>query len=196
MRFRFLLPLVALFATLAYIALPGGGYGEPEVAEATHYDHLLAPSTRCGGPMQTDTSLSSIEQETVMRCLHNYARAKAGRAGLASHSLLASSSDAKTADMLRCGQFSHTACGREMLFHVKRVGYTSGGCWGAAENIAWGTGSRGSARSIMSAWLHSDVHRANILKSRFRDVGLGLRKGSFQGYSGAQVWTAHVGYRC
>ena len=131
-----------------------------------------------------------------MRCMHNYARAKAGRGALASNSLLASSSDAKTGDMMRCAQFSHTACGRETLYHVKRVGYTSGGCWGAAENIAWGSGSRGSVRSIMSAWLHSDGHRTNILNGRYREIGVGLRKGTFQGYSSAQVWTAHLGYRC
>ena len=193
---RYLLPPVAFLVTLAFIALPGGGPAEPEIADATHYDYLLAPSDRCGGPKQTDTSLSTAEQEAVMRCMHNYARAKASRAALASNSLLTSSSDAKTADMLRCGQFSHTACGRETLYHVKRVGYTSGGCWGAAENIAWGSGSRGSVRSIMSAWLHSDGHRNNILNSRYRETGFGLRKGTFQGYGGAQVWTAHLGYRC
>lgn len=193
---RFALPLIAFLATLAYIALPGGGVGEPEVADATHYDYLLAPSDKCGGSRQTDTSLTPAEQETVMRCMHNYARSKVGRSALAGNSLLASSSDAKTADMMRCGQFSHTACGRETLFHVKRVGYTSGGCWGAAENIAWGSGSRGSVRSIMSAWLHSDDHRTSILNGRYREVGFGMRKGSFEGYNGAQVWTAHLGYRC
>ena len=83
-----------------------------------------------------------------------------------------------------------------MLYHLKRVGYTAGGCWGAGENIAWGTGSRGTVRSIMSAWLHSTGHRANILKSRYRDIGVGLRKGTFLGHGGAQVWTAHLGYRC
>jgi uncharacterized protein YkwD len=109
---RYLLPPTALLATLAFIVLPGRGLAAPEVAEATHYDPLLAPLDRCGGSKQTDTSLLASDQETVMRCMHNYARAKAGRSALASNSLLTSSSDAKTADMLRCGQFSHTACGR------------------------------------------------------------------------------------
>ena len=193
---RILLPLLALLTALAYVALPGGGVGEPEVADATHYDGLLAPLDKCGGSRQTNTSLSTSDQEAVMRCLHNYARIKAGRSSLAGNSLLTSSSDAKTADMFRCKQFSHTACGRETLYHVKRVGYTSSGCWGAAENIAWGTGSRGSPRSIMSAWLHSDGHRANILNRRYREMGMGVRKGTFKGYENAQVWTAHLGYRC
>ena len=48
----------------------------------------------------------------------------------------------------------------------------------------------------MSAWLHSDGHRATILSSRYRDIGLGVRKGTFQAYSAAHVWTGHFGYRC
>jgi uncharacterized protein YkwD len=193
---RFLIAACAFLATLAYVALPGGGKVEPETAQATHYNHLLAPLTKCGGSRQTDSSLPTSDQEAVMRCLHNYARTKAGRVALAANSMLTSSSDLKTADMLRCGQFSHNACGRSTLYHVQRSGYTSGGCWGAGENIAWGSGTRGTPRSIMSAWLHSDVHRNNILNSRYREVGFGLRKGTFQGYSNASVWTAHLGYRC
>ena len=193
---RFVFPTLAFLATLGYIALPGGEVGEPEVADATHYDGLLAPLDRCGASNQTNTTLSTSDQERIMGCLHNYARTKSGRSSLAANPLLTSSSDAKTADLFRCQQFSHTACGRETLYHVKRIGYTSSGCWGAAENIAWGTGTRGSPRSIMSAWLHSDGHRANILNRRYRDVGFGLRKGTFLGYENAQVWTAHLGYRC
>lgn len=165
-------------------------------ASARHYDHLLAPMTGCGGDRQTNTSQTPAELEYVMLCMHNYARAKAGRRTLSANSVLARSSDAKSADMLRCGQFSHGACGRSTLYHVHRLGYTSGGCWGASENIAWGSGGRGSVRSVMSAWLHSDGHRATILNSRYRDVGLGVRKGTFQGYAGAHVWTGHFGYRC
>ena len=165
-------------------------------ASAHHYDHLLAPETACGGERQTNTSQTPSELEAVMRCMHNHARAKTGRRALSANSLLGRSSDAKSADMLRCGQFRHGACGRSTLYHVRRVGYTSGGCWGAAENIAWGSGDLGSVRSVMSGWLHSDDHRPTILKSRYRDIGVGVRKGTFKGYAGAVVWTGHFGYRC
>ncbi len=159
------LALAAL--TTAVIAATGG------TASATHYNHLLAPSTSC--PNQTNTSLSASDQESAMRCMHNYARAKVGRAALRSNSLLASSSDEKSYDILRCQDFSHTACGRSMLYHFNRVGYTSCSTWGAAENIAWGSGSYGTVRSRMSGWLHSDGHRNNILSTA--TSGLGSRRG-------------------
>lgn len=163
-------------------------------ASAGHYDGLLAPTTKCGG--QTATGLSPSDLERTMLCMHNFARAKAGRSALRSDSRLRASSDAKSYDILRCGAFSHNACGRSTLFQVHRVGYTSGRCWGAGENISWGRGSYASVRSRMSGWLHSDGHRNNILSRKYRDLGLGLRKGTYHGNPGSHVWTAHFGYRC
>jgi uncharacterized protein YkwD len=32
-------------------------------------------------------------------------------------------------------------------------------------------------RSIMRAWMHRTGHRANILNSRFREIGLGVHRG-------------------
>jgi uncharacterized protein YkwD len=182
--------LAALALSAALLALPA------EAALATHYDRYLAPTSRCGGSKQTDTRLATAEQERVMHCMHTYARKRAGRAAYSRSSLLASSSDAKSADMLRCQEFSHNACGRSLTYHFHRVGYTSGGCWGVGENIAWGSGPYGTVRSIMRGWLHSDAHRGAILSSRYREIGYGLRKGTFRGYRGAQIWTAHFGYRC
>ena len=190
---RFAAPVLVVLAVFAYTALPGGGGGETEVADATHAGHLLAPSTQCRG--QATPSLPPADQERVMLCMHNYARAKAGRRALRANTLLVRSSDAKTADILRCRSFSHTACRREMLFHVKRVGYTAR-CWGAGENLTWGSGSLGTVRARMRAWLESEPHRRNILNARFRDVGFGLRTGTLSGHAGARVWTAHFGYRC
>jgi uncharacterized protein YkwD len=181
------LALIALTTALVLAATSG-------TALAHHYDYLLAPSSKCAN--QTNTSLSTSDQELVMRCLHNYARVHAGRAPLRASSLLQTSSDRKTGDLMSCG-FSHTACGRPFDYWIRRAGYVSSSCssWGLGENIAWGTGSLGTPRAIMSGWLHSDGHRHNLLSSSFRDVGFGLRKGTIDGYRGASVWTAQFGYR-
>ena len=162
-------------------------------ASANHYDRLLAPTSSCPG--QSNLAASIDTQKASMRCMHNYARTKAGRRRLAASTKLNSSAGSKARDLVRCGVFSHTACGRSWSYWLNRVGYTAG-CWGAGENIAWGSSYLGSVRRMMSMWLHSDGHRANILKARYRDLGLGLVQGTFQGYAGAQVWVAHFGYRC
>ena len=109
---------LTLIASLAAAVLALG----PATASAGAYDYLVAPMTQCGGSQQTNTGLSTATQERIMFCMHNYARIRAGRAGYRGNSLLQTSSDAKTGDMIRCRSFSHTACGRQALFHVKRGG--------------------------------------------------------------------------
>jgi uncharacterized protein YkwD len=60
----------------------------------------------------------------------------------------------------------------------------------ARENLAWGTGARGTARGVVTAWLASPEHRANLLRPSFRRIGIGDLTGAFQGHAGARVITA------
>ena len=66
----------------------------------------------------------------------------------------------KSADILRCDEFSHEACGREFTYWIERFGYR--GCWRAARTSPGGR-RLGSVRSIFRAWMHSPGHRENIL---------------------------------
>ena len=186
-----LLPRAALRVltlTLGLLAVIG-----PGTASARHYDRLLPSESACPG--QSDTGASPSAQRAAMRCLHKHARTHVRSRRLSGHGRLNSASAAKARDLMRCGEFSHTACGREWDYWMARTGYASS-CHGSGENIAWGSGRLGSARSSMSAWLHSDGHRQNILDTRFRDLGVGLVRGRYRGYDGAQVWVTHFGYRC
>jgi uncharacterized protein YkwD len=90
---------------------------------------------------------------------------------------------AHTAEMIQSGSFSHGAFSSRMrVFHVQ------GPAMG--ENLGWGSGPYGSARSIVQMWLNSPPHRANLLRSGFRRIGIGAVVTSFQGESGATVVTA------
>lgn len=180
-------PLALVAVTIALLLAAAGS------ASARHHDALLASPSVCPG--QTDTRRSVGDQERTMRCMQNHVRARRGLRRLRTQSALMSAAGSKSADILRCQQFAHEACGRDTFYWTRRTGYAVG-CWGAGENIAWGSGSLGSVRVIMSAWLHSDPHRRNLFRSSHRDQGVGLAKGTFNGYPGAQVWTAQLGYRC
>jgi uncharacterized protein YkwD len=90
---------------------------------------------------------------------------------------------AHSRDMMRRGYFAHGALGRRAAaFHIDApvVG----------ENLAWGTGSYGTAKVIVQEWLTSPEHRANLLRPGFRWVGVGAAVGRFVGRSGAKVVTA------
>lgn len=130
-----------------------------------------------------------------MRCLTNFARRQVGLRGLAYASDLGGAADRKAGDIIACDEFSHEACGRDFDYWMRRSGYLGDGCWRAGENIAWGSGRLGSVRSIFAAWLHSPGHLENILGS-YSQVGIGLRSGSIDGYSGAAVWVQQFGSHC
>lgn len=151
---------------------------------------LIASAARC--PDQTDPEASPAAQVRAMRCLTNFARRGRGLPALAGSATLDRAAGRKSADILRCGEFSHEACGREFTYWMQRFGFPRN-C-ASAENIAWGSGSLGSARNIFRAWIGSPGHRANIL-GRFEEIGIGLRVGNLEGNRGAHVWTQELGSR-
>jgi uncharacterized protein YkwD len=165
----------------------------PAGASALDLERLIAPTNVCAD--QTDPTAVPAVQEEAMRCMTNFARSQMSMGSLADVGELDVSAGAKSDDILRCDSFSHEACGRPFTYWMQRVGYIPARCWRAGENIAWGTGSLGSVRSIFRTWIHSTDHRENIL-GPFSQIGIGLDVGNLEGHSGVHVWTQHFGSHC
>jgi uncharacterized protein YkwD len=85
--------------------------------------------------------------------------------------------------MLRTGSFAHGNFGGRMAQFRVRASL-------AGENLAWGAGGLAAPSTVVSAWLASAPHRANLLRPGFRRVGVGAAVGPFFGYTGATVVTA------
>lgn len=153
----------------------------------------IAPTGFCAGQAAADAT--AAVQLKAMHCLIDFARRNAGLAPLSGSDRLDRSADAKSADILHCDDFSHSACGRDFGFWLERVGYIPTECWRVGENIAWGSGPRTTAREIFKLLIHSPGHRANIL-GPYSQVGLGLRIGNLDGHSAAHIWTQHFGSHC
>jgi uncharacterized protein YkwD len=98
--------------------------------------------------------------------------------------------------MTRKRFFSHTSLdGTDFVTRIRQSGYLSGArSWSVGENIAWGSGGRSTPRSIGSAWMDSPPHRANILSSSYRAIGIGIALGTPSGGSGA-TYTTDFGRR-
>ena len=171
--------LVSLAFSVTVISPPGAGAS------------LLAPKSKCHGQ---NLRAGSGKARTSMLCMTNFARKKSGLRAYRHVGLLDRSATRKTADIFRCG-FSHEACGRKFTYWQEKLGYIGGGCWEAGENIAWGSGSLGSVRSIFNAWMHSPAHRAAILSRNYTEIGIGQKRGEFDGYSGSSVWVQQFGHR-
>jgi uncharacterized protein YkwD len=177
---------------IALIALAGALLAVPAGASASGpWDQLLAPESACPG--ETDASLPAATQEQVMVCMHRWARAREGLSGLHVSKQLRSSSVRKARDIRHCRQFSHYACGRNAFYWEQRVGFFRG-TFGAGENLALTYGEDTSPHGTMELWLQSPEHRRVLLSPRFRDVGMTLMAGDFDGNVGAHIWVAQFGY--
>lgn len=166
----------------------GADDGDKPPTEETHA--LLAPLSTCPG--QRDGAYTGpggrARQERALRCLINYARAKTGRRKLAADRRLAGSAAHRTARMKRCAHYGHFPCGERLMTAVRGAGYGRDGLVDAAEDLAWGYAAGDDRpRDAMLAWLRSPAHREAILDRRYRDLGVSIRKATYEGDRGVYV---------
>jgi uncharacterized protein YkwD len=124
-------------------------------------------------------------------CLVNAERARYGLAPLVDNALLDLAAQRHADDMTATGYFSHnSADGRSFDQRIQAVGYAGGSL---AENIAWGGGSLGTPRRVVSGWMNSAGHRANILNGAMRDSGVGVAPGTPEGGGGGGTYVHDLG---
>jgi uncharacterized YkwD family protein len=125
-------------------------------------------------------------EETEVLRLVNVERAKAGCQPLVANPLLNRTARAHSTDMAVRNFFSHTnPDGKSPFDRMRAAGY-QGRMMG--ENIAAGYTTAGS---VMTAWMNSSGHRANIVNCGYKEIGVGYyRGGSYRHY-----WTQNFGTR-
>jgi uncharacterized protein YkwD len=148
---------------------PGGGHsGTPGTSPE--------PTGTPGGDGQSAA-------EARVLALVNAERAAAGCRPLTAEPALARLAGAHSADMAERGYFSHTTPdGKSPWDRAEEAGVDGMG----GENIAMG---QQDAEAVMSAWMNSEGHRANILNCDFRTLGVGAHFAS-----GGPWWTQNFGY--
>lgn len=110
----------------------------------------------------------------------NQRRAERGIGPLRVHSSLSTAAQNHSADQARMRRMTHTGSdGSSAGTRISRTGYR----WSSwAENVAAG---QPDATSVMSSWMGSSGHRANILNSGLTQIGVGLAYSS----NGTPYWT-------
>ena len=107
--------------------------------------------------------------------LTNAERAKAGIAPFRVSTQLMQAAQIQADQMARLGRLEHELSGAKYPTPSDRlaaVGYR----WQTyGENIAMG---QTSAAAVVDSWMHSSGHRANILNSRFQEIGIGYARDS------------------
>jgi uncharacterized protein YkwD len=138
------------------------------------------------------SNLSSISRSIL--CLLNAERSRAGLPRLRSNARLGRAARSFASLMVQKRFFSHdTPDGRSVLDRVRPTGYIRGS-WSLGENIAWGSGALATPRAIVNGWMHSPGHRANIMRGKFRDIGIGVKLGApGQNLSGGATYVTDFG---
>ncbi len=127
---------------------------------------LIYPDDILNIPEDDEDSLSEYELEVVR--LVNVYRSNAGLKPLLADAELSYIARLKSQDMCDKKYFSHTSPTYGSPFQMMKdfgVSYRSAG-----ENIAMG---QRTPSEVVTAWMNSPGHRANILNSSFRRIGVG-----------------------
>ena len=122
----------------------------------------------------TPDDLGTVRAAIV--CLINRERAAAGRGALAQHAKLETSATGHSTDMVASRYLAHERDGRPTLLErVTAAGYFRG-VVGAlySENVGAAPQGAASAETLVSAWLGSPSHRANILYPGVSEIGIGI----------------------
>jgi uncharacterized protein YkwD len=126
----------------------------------------LLGAVAVASPAQAAAPTMQQLQTDIVTATNRY-RAKAGCPQLRVELSLTRAARNHSAWMARTGTFSHVGSGNSsFVTRVKAAGYTAP----LAENIAWGY--RDGAQ-VVTAWMNSPAHKANILNCKAKAVGVG-----------------------
>ena len=152
---------LTLLALVLWLTACGGGSGGSDSGSSS------------GGPGKgggkTDMSAAEVALAFEVLDLVNAERAAQGLAPLQWHADAAQVAYLHCVDMDVRDFFSHTnpdGDGPGDRINAAEIQHSG---WG--ENIAWGYGS---PQSVMNGWMSSDGHRANILRTSWTHIGIGV----------------------
>lgn len=121
----------------------------------------------------TTTSAASIAADVVKYT--NDARARNGLPALVANPKLMDAARIQAQQMAQYQVADHTISGATyptLQSRLQAVGYSYSS---AAENVAW---NQRDAQSVVSGWMTSAGHRANILDPYLREIGAGMARSS------------------
>lgn len=159
-----------LAAALTVATSVGVSAVETKEAKAAH-----AATPTCGGGTM---ALTTAEEQLVAS--HNDYRASKGLAKLCVSPILTKAARAHSQEMINRDYFRHpSANGESSSSRLKRFGYTPlpSRPWTVGENIGRGH----STSAMLTAWKNSSGHNANMLGANFREIGVGVRVGDWNG---------------
>ncbi len=110
-------------------------------------------------------------------CLINRTRAQNGEDPLRANAELDAAAEGHSQELIARDYFAHVSpSGETPVDRIRAAGYIPNTNVGyvIGENLAWGTYQLATPQSIVSAWIASPGHLANILEAQYRETGIGV----------------------
>jgi uncharacterized protein YkwD len=157
---------VAAAILLLTLALSGCG-GGPHEALAAKPD-----VDGCAGSWLRPTTANGVQVRAATLCLINAQRARHRLAPLTENTMLDRAAELHSVDMAKRDYFEHAdPDGVQPDARIVQQGYPP---ILVGENLAWGETVKSTPATIVSMWMKSPGHRANILESDYREIGIGM----------------------
>jgi uncharacterized protein YkwD len=194
-----MIPTLRTLVVVASVVLVGSGVAHHPAADrpiavaASSASDLVAdpgPAARRMGnqrvvaasppPPPSTTAPPAADLASAVIAITNTERAAAGLGPVTAHPALTTAALVHSRDQASMRQMTHTGSdGSNAGQRIQRAGYT----WRTwAENVAMGYGT---AASVMSGWMGSPGHRANILNRSVVHIGVAVVTGG----DGRTYWT-------
>jgi uncharacterized protein YkwD len=156
---------------------------------------ISAPAaSACRGGNRPAGSQSPSATRHAIRCLINKRRVRHGLRAVRGDAPLANASQSHADAMARENFFSHVGPDGNPGTRAAAAGYPETGRWSVGELLGFGTGRAGSPGAIVADWMHSSEHRTVLLSPGWRQVGIGVTKGSPFGADGPGMATYAVDF--
>ena len=137
----------------------------------------------CGAAADRDPAAAGVSLKAAQRatlCLLNAQRRLHHEPRLRLNQRLTLAGMRHARDMVARKYFAHNApSGQNFVQRIFDTHYVpASASWTLGENLAWGPESTSTPREIVTAWMNSPDHRANILTARFREIGIAIVVGA------------------
>lgn len=136
-------------------------------------------SDACGPVHGTPQQIGTTAAGRTTLCLLNRQRTQHGLPPLRENPVLDGTSQQHSDEMVRLDYFEHDSPDAGSVGdRLRAAGYARGTNASAGENIAYGVGELATPAAIVSAWMNSPPHRADILRPAFTEIGTGVALGA------------------
>lgn len=133
-----------------------------------HAQETASQSRSAGSQSQSATWQPTITEQGLLDGT-NAVRITAGLPALTLNKQLTASATAKCKDMTLKDYWAHNdPQGREPWHFIDESGYIK---QAAGENLAYGFSDN---KGVIDGWMNSPAHKANLLDTRYQDIGFGI----------------------